>query len=154
MGLGDRLEVVGLVGVAEHSVDQSRIDHRSPNVGGQDRRLRDAALKPDVLDAHFPGLEPPTGYDGAQRIQDAVLGGENCFRGQAPLPGFCHVPGKLSGEVGGNHLVHSFRQVGVVGANPQCLVSVYGGNDMAGTGTRGYRCRTYLSTLCSMVRPR
>src|SRR5450759_3572520 len=57
MGFCRRMEVIGLVGMGEHRVGQSGVDGRGPDVGRDDCRLRDPALRSRVLDSHLSGLE-------------------------------------------------------------------------------------------------
>lgn len=45
MSFCHRLEVVGLVGVREHAVDESGVYRRGHDIGGKDGRFRDAPLR-------------------------------------------------------------------------------------------------------------
>ena len=103
MGLGNRLEIVGLVGVAEHPVHQRGVDRRGLQVGGQHRRFGDTALQPDILNRHLAGLEAAPGNAGRQGVEDTVLGRQDHLGGQGALTRLGHILGQYAGDAVGCH---------------------------------------------------
>jgi hypothetical protein len=57
--LGERVEVVGLVGVREHAVRERGVDRGGDDVGGRDTRLGGAALRTHVVDRELAGSVAP-----------------------------------------------------------------------------------------------
>lgn len=98
--LGDRLEIVGLVGVGAHCVGEPGIDHRRAQIAPDDTRLRRAARAPNVFERHHAGFHPGTRYHRAQRIQDPVFAGEFDLGRQFPIASGHHIARNLPGEVG------------------------------------------------------
>ena len=72
MGLGDWLEVVGLVGVREHAVGERGVACRRLDVSREDGRFADAALRAHEANDHFAGLEPRTRHHCAEGVEDRV----------------------------------------------------------------------------------
>ena len=103
MSFGHRLEVVGLVGVREHAVDQRGVDGRGHDIGGDDGRFRDAALRPRVADRHLSGFETGSRHHRRQRVQNAMPGFPCHVRREAALPRLRHIARQPPGNVSFGH---------------------------------------------------
>ena len=99
MRLGDRLEIVGFVGVAEHPVGERGVDRRRSDVGREDGRLRHAALSAHVLDRHLAGLEAGPRHHRRQRVEDAMLGFAHDLGRQTPIARLDHVARQPAGDI-------------------------------------------------------
>ena len=100
MGLGDGLEVVGLVGVAEHAVGERRIDRSGPEVRRDDRGFLDAAQAAHIAQRHLARPHARARHHRAERVEDAVLAlSEHVGRKRAGAR-LDHVAREASGDVG------------------------------------------------------
>jgi len=100
MGLGDRLEIVGLIGMPEHAVDERRVDGRRPQIGRQDRRFRRASLRSGERDRHLAGLQPRARDHRRDRVEDAVPRLADDLWRQLLLTRGRHVARDAAGEIG------------------------------------------------------
>ena len=99
MRLGQRIDIVRLVGVREHPVRQRCVDRGRLDVRAEHGGLLHAALRTDEADGRFPGSEPCARHDRSQRIQDAVLPVAHRHGWEVLLTGRHHVERQLSGEI-------------------------------------------------------
>ncbi len=99
MGLGHRLEIVGLVRVGAHGVGERRVHRGGPEAGGDDPRLIGAAEGPDIGQRHLARPHPGARDHGGQGIEDPVLAGDQDLRGQVLPPGGRHVARETPGHV-------------------------------------------------------
>jgi len=65
------MKIIGLVGVRKHRVGQCGVDRRGADVGGDDGRFGNPALRPRIPDRHLAGLEVRTRHHCCNRVQDA-----------------------------------------------------------------------------------
>ena len=112
MGFSHRLEVVGLIGVGEDAVDQCGVYGRGLNIGGDDSRFLDPALRPRVANRHFSGFEMGSRHHGGQRVQDAMPGFPRHVSQKTPLPRLHHISRQTTCNISRRHL------------NPLCLLAV------------------------------
>ena len=103
MSFGHRLEVVGLVGVREHAVDQRGVDGRGRDIGGKDGRFRDAALRAGEADRHLSGFETGSRHHRRQRVQNAMPGFPCHVWREASLPRLRHIAGQPPGDISFGH---------------------------------------------------
>jgi hypothetical protein len=103
-----RMKVIGLVGVGEHGIRQSRVDRRSPDIRSDDARLLDAALTARKTDRHLTGLEMSAGDHGSECVEDAMLRRLHHIQGKIPIPCRRHVLRQPSGDISTRHST-SFR---------------------------------------------
>ena len=99
VGLGDRLEVVGLVGMPEHAVDERRVDRRGPDRRRQDRGFRHTALRPRETDRRFTRLEARARDHRRNRVEDAVTRLARDLGRQRTIARGRHVASHAAGEV-------------------------------------------------------
>ena len=104
------LEVVGLVRVREHRVDEGRGDDRRAEVRRHDRGLRRSALRAREADCHFPGLQARARNHGRDRVEDAMLRVTDDVPGQRLLTGRGHVAGHASGQICDGHSLFAGRR--------------------------------------------
>ncbi len=107
-----RVEVVCLVGMAEHGVRERRVHGRRPDVGGEHARFSDTALAARILDGHLARLEMRTRHHRSDRIQDPVSGGLLHFGRELTLPRLDHVFRETSSDIGTRHSTSTVRRSG------------------------------------------
>ncbi len=98
--LGDRLEVVGFVGVREHAIGQRGVDCGGAEVGGQHRRLERAALRTHVADGRDSGRKLGARHHRRQCVQDPVFSVLHHLCREFPVARGHHVARQPSGDVG------------------------------------------------------
>ena len=104
MSFCHRLEVIGLVGMREHAVDQSGIHRRGHDVGGQDDRFRGAALRACITDRHLRVSDAlPTPSPPACPECDAWLPAPRAARDL--LACLRHVARQLAGDIRLGHSI-------------------------------------------------
>ena len=105
MSFCHRLEVIGLVGMREHAVDQSGIHRRGHDVGGQDDRFRGAALRACITDRHLSGFQMRSRHHRRQRVQNAMPGFPLHVRREIALACLRHVARQLAGDIRLGHSI-------------------------------------------------
>ena len=73
MGLGDRLEIIGLIGMGAHRVGKRRVDRRGAQIGADNRGLLGAAEPSHVDHGLDARMHPRTGNHRAEGVENAML---------------------------------------------------------------------------------
>jgi len=98
--LGDRLEIVGLVRMAEHRVRQGGVDCRGSDVRGEDGSFRDPTLSSDEPDHGFAGFETRARDHRPNRVEDPMLAFADDVGWKISVPSGHHVAGQPACDVG------------------------------------------------------
>lgn len=99
MRLGDRLDIVGLVGMGAHCVGERGVDRGGAEVGSDHRGLRLAAEPANILHRHDAGRHARARHHGAEGVENPVLARHRDDVRQRLIPGRGHVACEPRGDV-------------------------------------------------------
>jgi hypothetical protein len=102
------MEIVGLVGVAEHRVDERGVHRARADVRGDYCGFRRAPLGARVLDRHFAGFHVCTRNHRGERVQNPVPRIPSHLGREFACPCLHHVPSQPSSDIRRGHLQSPF----------------------------------------------